>query len=84
MVSLTDAQINLMRRYVQEEFNKLDYSQPALDAKQKPNKIPWAKIAEKMRANGGSYKFGAATVKQKWRETPHAVSSCASRRRSRV
>ena len=84
MISLTDAQIDLMRRYVQEEFDKLDYSQPSLDAKQKPDKIPWAKIAEKIRANGGSYKFGAATVKQKWRETSHPVSTRASRRRSGV
>lgn len=84
MISLTDTQINLMRHYVQEEFDKLDCTQPSLDAKQKPNKIPWAKIAEKMVANGGSYKFGASTVKSKWREISQPVSTRSSRRRSRV
>ncbi|KAF3045652.1 bifunctional AP-4-A phosphorylase/ADP sulfurylase [Didymella heteroderae] len=69
-----DVDIVLMRHYVQEEFDKLDYSQPSLDAKQKPNKIPWAKIADRMAANGGSYKFGAATVKSKWRETSQSTA----------
>lgn len=83
MLLLTKTQIVLMKHYVQDEFDKLDETQPSLETKQKPDKIPWAKIAEKMAATGGSYKFGAATVKKTWREVSQPASTRSSRRRSR-
>ncbi|KAF1934034.1 uncharacterized protein M421DRAFT_110954 [Didymella exigua CBS 183.55] len=76
--------ITLMKRYVQDEFDKLDVSQPSLETKQKPDRIPWAKVADRMAATGGSYKFGAATVKRVWRETSQPASLRSSDRRSRA
>jgi hypothetical protein len=79
---LTKIQIALLKRYVQEEFDRLDVTHPSLDAKQKLSKIPWMKIVETIAMTGGSYLFGAATAKKKWVEVTHTGPTRSSRRRS--
>ena len=74
----------LLKRFVQDEFDKLDVTQPSLERKQKPDKIPWMRIVESIAANGGSYKFGAATAKKKWIEVSRPAPIRSSRRRSRA
>jgi hypothetical protein len=79
---LTEIQIVLLKRYVQEEFDKLDVTQPSLETKQKPDKVPWMKIVELIATTGGTYKFGAATAKKKWVEVTRSAPVRFSRRRS--
>ncbi len=81
---LTSSQIVLLKRYVREEFDRLDVTQPSLESKQKPDKIPWMKIVELIANTGGTYKFGAATAKKKWYEVTRRGSTRSSRRRSQV
>lgn len=82
---LADAvQVILLKRLVQEEFDKLEVTNPSVDAKQKPDKIPWMKIVETMATTGGTYKFGAATAKKKWMEVTRSPPTRSSRRRSKV
>jgi hypothetical protein len=76
---LIEVQIMLLKRYVQEEFNKLDVTQPSLETKQMPDKVPWMKIVEAIATTGGSYKFGAATAKKKWVEVTRSAPIRSSR-----
>lgn len=77
-------QIALLKRYVQDEFDKLDVTHPSLEPKQKPDKIPWMKIVETIAMTGGTYKFGAATAKKKWVEVTRSAPVRSSRRRSKA
>ena len=81
---LTKIQIALLKRYVQEEFEKLDVTQPSLEAERKPDKVPWMKVVDLIATNGGTYKFGAATAKKKWLELARSASVWSSRRRSQA
>jgi hypothetical protein len=74
----------LLKRYVQDEFDRLDVTQPSLETKQKPDKIPWMKIVDTIATTGGSYKFGVATAKKKWIEVTCAAPARSSRRRSQI
>ncbi|UPX13898.1 uncharacterized protein EKO05_0004394 [Ascochyta rabiei] len=77
----TEVDITLLKRYVQEEFDKLDVTHPSLETKQKPDKIPWMKIVETIATTGGTYKFGAATAKKKWVELARFAPVRSSRGR---
>lgn len=83
-LSLIEIQIMLLKHYVQEEFDKLDVTQPSLETKQMPDKVPWMKIVETIATTGGSYKFGAATAKKKWIEVTRSAPTRSSRRRSKA
>ncbi|KAJ4992719.1 hypothetical protein SVAN01_01765 [Stagonosporopsis vannaccii] len=80
----TETDIVLLKRYVEDEFERLDVTQPSLETKQKPDKVPWMRIVELIASNGGSYKFGAATAKKKWFEVTRPVPTRSLRRRSQV
>ncbi|KAJ8112937.1 hypothetical protein OPT61_g4823 [Boeremia exigua] len=76
----TDNDIVLLKRYVQEELDRLDVTQPSLESKQKPDKVPWMKVVDLIAKNGGTYRFGAATAKKKWLgiQQPSQASTCPS------
>ena len=79
---LMEIQVALLKKYVQEELDKLDVSHPHLDKKQKLDKVAWMKIVDSIATTGGTYRFGAATAKKKWIEVTRDSPGRSSRRRS--
>lgn len=54
---------------VQREFDRIDsQTSHSLDLLQRLGKVAWKKVADYIRAHGGSYHFGNSTCKKKWED----------------
>jgi hypothetical protein len=66
---LTIMQITLLNEFVQQDLDRIDASHHiSLGYDQRLSKVQWKKVADYIRANGGSYHFGNSTCKRKWME----------------
>jgi hypothetical protein len=66
-------QLRLLQLAVRHEIDGLDASSAARGANIHVlgSKISWKKVADCIMAHGGSYRFGNATCKKKWKEMQH-------------
>ncbi|KAF2500992.1 hypothetical protein BU16DRAFT_598758 [Lophium mytilinum] len=69
----TDKDIQLLHLAVQREIEGLETSgfSRAADIQALGSKVSWKKVADCIMAKGGSYRFGNATCKKKWKELMH-------------
>ncbi|KAF2814603.1 uncharacterized protein BDZ99DRAFT_494552 [Mytilinidion resinicola] len=69
----TDKDIQLLHLAVQREIEGLEVGGFARGASLHAleSKVSWKKVADCIMANGGSYRFGNATCKKKWKELMH-------------
>ncbi|USP82485.1 hypothetical protein yc1106_09759 [Curvularia clavata] len=73
----TKTDVILLRRHVSEEFERINAQfqhAESLSISQKLAKISWKRVADCIKANGGTYQFGVTTCKKKWIEL-NALSS---------
>ncbi|KAE8831729.1 hypothetical protein HRS9139_05971 [Pyrenophora teres f. teres] len=65
----TQNDCDLLKMIVQREFNRIDsQTSHSLDLLQRLGKVAWKKVADYIRAHGGSYHFGNSTCKKKWED----------------
>jgi hypothetical protein len=61
--------VELLTEFVTKDLDRVDASHHhSLSHEQRLAKVQWKKIADSIRANGGSYHFGNSTCKRKWQD----------------
>ncbi|KAF1913966.1 hypothetical protein BDU57DRAFT_456092 [Ampelomyces quisqualis] len=69
VILLTCAKIELLTEFVMRDLHRIDTANNyALGYDQRLAKVQWKKVADAIRAYGGSYHFGNSTCKRKWQE----------------
>jgi hypothetical protein len=69
MTSLTCRKIELLTELVMQDLHRIDTANNhALGYDHRLAKVQWKKVANAIRAHGGSYHFGNSTCKRKWQE----------------